>query len=88
MSVEDIAQLYAPSAVINLWERFEWMIPMNRLNSHGEEANPEFYAPFERLYREMRRRYPRVEGWAKTPREWEERRRLREENIFSKMPTQ
>ena len=86
MSLNETAQLYTPIAIINVWERFEWMIFMNRMNCHGEESYLNYLAPFENLYREMKRKYPKVDGWVRSPEEWEERRQLREKNIFSKMP--
>jgi len=64
------------------------MIPINRYNSMGEPQFMEYYQPFEELYRELKRRYPKCEGWPRSDAERLERRRLREENIWSKMTSQ
>ena len=68
-----------------MWERFEFMVLLNRFNSRGELSFPEYWKPFEGLYHDLKMRYPRVEGWPKTPEELQERRKLRELNVFSKM---
>ena len=84
MSIDDIAQLYTPFGIIGAYERFRFLVPMQRLNSLGEEAFLGYWAPLEHLYNDMKRRYPDVERWMTSPEETAERRRLREVNVFSK----
>ena len=51
-----IFELYAPNAVIHLWEQHEPLIQAAR------EAfkHPGYYKPFEHLYNEAKRRYPEI----------------------------
>jgi hypothetical protein len=58
MSLEDTAQAYSPGWIISWWEMFEFYIKRIRYTPEGEAAYPEYLAGFERLYRDMKLRYP------------------------------
>ncbi len=61
VSAEEIFQIYPPNMFVGLYEKFEFMVQRNRFSSSGEEANPEFFRSLEYLYREAKRRYPKLE---------------------------
>jgi len=88
MSIEDIGKLYSPTGIIAMFERFEWMIPVNRRNSYGEDSDPGFWVPFETLYRELKRRYSGIEGMVGSREENEARRDRREVNVYAKVSSQ
>ncbi len=86
MSLDDVVQLYTPNVIIPMWERYaEIFVPGNRFNSFGKPSNPLYWAPLERLYRDMKRSYPEIEGYGRTPEEVQERRKRQEANICWKM---
>ena len=58
MSLQDIAQAYSPGWVISWWEMFEFYIKRIRYTPEGEAAYPEYLAGYERLYNDMKLRYP------------------------------
>jgi len=85
MSIDEIVKVYSPYQVIGVFEKFWRVIPTNRLNSIGEVVHPDFFVPLEKLYKEMKRRYPLVAGMLDSQRERDERNRGREENVWSKL---
>jgi hypothetical protein len=56
---EQIFQLYNSYSLIAFYEKFEPLIMVARLTPSGELHNPDMYKPFELLYREAKRRYPK-----------------------------
>jgi len=60
MSLEEVAQLYSPGWVIGWYEMFEFLIKRLRFNNRGEVVYPEYMASFERLYNDLKRKYPGV----------------------------
>ncbi|MBM3291568.1 hypothetical protein FJY84_02705 [Candidatus Bathyarchaeota archaeon] len=85
MKIEDIAQLYPPASIIGMFERFWFYVPINRKSSLGEDADPKFWFPLESLYKDLKGRFPGIEGTTSSVVEQRERERLREINIFSKI---
>jgi hypothetical protein len=85
MSIEDIVKIYPPAGIMSIFERFEFYIPGNRKNSYGGDADPGYWVPFEALYRELKRKYPGIEGFVSSLEENKARRDRREVNVFSKM---
>jgi len=55
------------------------------LNSYGKESDPNYLVSFERLYKEVKRRYPGFEGIAESRKEEDERSKRRQETVFSKI---
>ena len=47
--------------LVGFYEKFEFIVKRNRVNISGDEANPEFFKSLEMLYREAKRRYPKLE---------------------------
>jgi len=60
-SPEEIFQIYPPNMLVGFYEKFEFIVKRNRMNMSGEEANPEFFRSLEMLYREAKRRYPKLD---------------------------
>jgi hypothetical protein len=58
MSLEEAAQAYSPGWLISWWEMFEFYIKRIRYTSQGEAAYPEFMEGYERLYNDLKRKYP------------------------------
>ena len=81
MSMDEVCKIASPYAAIMLFEHFWWIILDNRKNPFGEDMVPDFFVPYERLYREMKRRYPKVSGFEYSV---EEEGRLYVENVESK----
>ena len=81
MSLDDIHQFYH-LMIIEMFERFWWVLPNNRLNDYGENIRPWFYKPLEHLYRDLKRMEPTGVIPSSSP---EERRKLRDENVWSKL---
>jgi hypothetical protein len=63
--LDQIFQLYTPTSIITMYEllrpeilaqRISWDYP----HIWGEVSNPDNYMPFEQLYKEAKRRYPKI----------------------------
>ncbi len=80
IGIEEVSKIAQPYPIIMLFERFWWLIVGNRKNYLGEDMIPEYFVPLEFLYREMKRRYPKV----KIGVSWEESFRGFRENVWSK----
>ena len=76
MSLEEVAQASSPGWLISWWEMFEFYIKRIRFTSEGEAAYPEFLTGYERLYNDLKRRYPKMMQVQRTFRE--ELKQLRE----------
>ena len=76
MSLEEVAQAYSPGWLISWWEMFEFYIKRIRFTKEGEVAYPEFLTGYERLYNDLKRRYPKMMQVQRTFRE--ELKQLRE----------
>jgi len=85
MTIEDIVKVYAPAAIINMFEKYWRSIPNNRFNSEGGDSDPGYNVPLERLYRELKHRYPGIEGFPSSSEEREKKRMRKEETVFSKL---
>ncbi len=60
MSLEEIAQAYAPGWIVSWYDMFEFYIRKIRFDRQGEAVYPEFMVPYERLCDDLKRRYPGV----------------------------
>jgi hypothetical protein len=81
MSIEDIVKVYAPGSIIDMFERHWSVIANSRLNSYGKDSNPNYCVPFERLYRELKHRYPGIESFPESTKEREERTKRKRETV-------
>jgi len=63
MTIEDFVKVYIPASIIYMFEKYWRSIPNNRFNGEGGVSDPGYYVPLERLYRELKRRYPGIEGF-------------------------
>jgi len=59
---EQIFQLFNSYTIIAFYERFKPMILVSRMTPAGELHNPDMYMPYEMLYREAKRRFPKTGG--------------------------
>jgi hypothetical protein len=56
---EQIFQLYNSYTLIGFYEKFKHIILVSRMTPTGELHNPDMYKPYELLYLEAKRRFPK-----------------------------
>ena len=56
---EQIFQLYNSYSLIGFYEKYKHIILVSRMTTSGELHNPDMYKPYELLYLEARRRFPK-----------------------------
>jgi len=62
ISLDWIFQLYPPYTTIGIWEQFEPYIDKARITMN----DPDWLKPYEELYKEARRRYPKTSNLKQT----------------------
>jgi len=85
MSIEDIVKVYPPAGIIYMFEKFWRAVPNNRFNSEGGEGDPGYYVPLERLYRELKRKYPGIESLPLSSEGLKTMQKKKQETVFSKL---
>ena len=66
---DQIFQLYSPVSIIQIYERFKPIISIGRTTTSGE-THSDMYAPYEFLYHEAKRRYPKIDRMAESREEF------------------
>ncbi len=56
---DQIFQLYNSYTLIGFYEKFEPIIMVSRMTPSGELHNPDMYMPYELLYEEAKKRFPK-----------------------------